>query len=130
MFRRVMPNFSPGHLIAALVLITLLFVVFDVLWHFLSHSYTDEFRAIDIVNPFITYSAISAHRSGSDIAGIEAAILAVLALAFNVRAMAHASREVLNNPVRAQFELETARRKQAQAAPLGSAALEAGAATS
>jgi ABC-type transport system involved in multi-copper enzyme maturation permease subunit len=130
MFRRVMPNFSPGHLIAALLLITLLLVVFDVLWRFLSHSYGDDFQPIDIVNPFITYPAVSAHRTGSEIAGIEAAILAGLALAFNVRAMAQTTREVLHNPVRAQIELEAARRNEAPVVPPAGAALEAEAAAS
>jgi hypothetical protein len=130
MFRRVMSNFSPGHLLAALVLINLLLIVLEFLWHFISRFQGDGFQPIDIVNPFLTYDAVVGHKFGSDLAGVEAGILAVLALAFNVRAMARATREVLNNPVRAQIELEAARRKQALVVPPASATLEAEAAAS
>jgi hypothetical protein len=130
MFRRVMSNFSPGHLLAALVLINLLLIVLEFLWHFISRFQGDGFQPIDIVNPFLTYDAVVGHKFGSDLAGVEAGVLAVLALAFNVRATARATREVLNNPVRAQIELEAARRKQALVVPPASATLEAEAAAS
>jgi hypothetical protein len=125
MFRRVMSNFSPGHLVAALVLINLLLIVLEFLWHFISRFQGDGFQPIDIVNPFVTYDAIVGHKPGSDLAGVEAAVLAILALAFNLRAMARATREVLNNPVRAQIELEVAHRERGHLVPMDTAALEA-----
>jgi hypothetical protein len=125
MFRRVMSNFSPGHLIAALVLTNLLLIVLEFLWHFISRFQGDGFQPIDIVNPFVTYDAIVGHKPGSDLAGVEAAVLAILALAFNLRAMARATREVLNNPVRAQIELEVAHRERGHLVPMDRAALEA-----
>jgi hypothetical protein len=124
-FRRVMSNFSPGHLLAALVLINLLLIVLEFLWHFISRFQGEGFQPIDIVNPFLTYDAIVGHKSGSDIAGVLAAILAVLALALNLRAMVRATRDVLHNPVRAQIELEAARREQGHLVPLDREALEA-----
>ena len=119
MFRRVMSNFSPGHLLAALVLINLLLIVLEFLWHFISRFQGEGFQPIDIVNPFLTYDAIVGHKSGSDIAGVEAAILAVLALAINVRAMARATREVLHNPVRARSSSRPPVANRRHACPAG-----------
>ncbi|HXY36882.1 MAG TPA: hypothetical protein VEI07_21825 [Planctomycetaceae bacterium] len=125
LFRRVMANFSPGHLLALLLLGTLLLIVLETLWHFLSSTHVRDFEPIDVVNPVITVGVVYDNKTSAGLAGIEAAIAAVLALVINWRAMFRAAREVLNNPVRAQIELEAVRRKEAQAAALAGGLLEA-----
>jgi hypothetical protein len=113
--RRVMRNFSPGHLIAILVLGNLLLILMDELWHFLSNFRDNSFQPIDVVNPFTAVDAIARGQFGSQASVLAVAIAAALAVAVNWRAMRHAIREVLNNPVRSQIELAAAHRKQAQA---------------
>jgi hypothetical protein len=130
LFRRVMTNFSPGHLFAALILTNLFLIVVETLWHFFTRFYSDGFQAIDVVNPFVTYGVVSGSKPGADLAIAEVAIAAVLALVINVRPMARAFREVFYNPVRAQIEADAARRQQEQTAPPESAALQAEPATS
>jgi hypothetical protein len=130
LFRRVMTNFSPGHLLALLVLGNLLLIVLEFLWHFLSGFRDNQFQPIDIVNPVVTIGELFNDRAGATLAPFEAVIGAVLALLINWRAVVGTTREVLENPVRAQIELEAARRNQTQAAPLEGAVLEAGATAS
>jgi hypothetical protein len=114
-FRRVMSAFSPGHLIAVLVLINVLLILSEYLWYFLSNFHGGEFQPIAIVNPIATYNAILDHRLGTDFAGVAVGIAAVLAVAINGQAIGRAIREVMNNPVRAEIELEAEQRKEAQA---------------
>jgi hypothetical protein len=123
LLRRVMSNFSPGHLFAVLVLLNLVLMALEFLWHFLTSFRDNSFQAVDIVNPFVAIDAVSAGHSGSALALPETAIFAVLAVMINWRAMWRAVHEVVNNPVRAQIELEAARRKAAQAAALQTAVL-------
>jgi hypothetical protein len=130
LFRRVMTNFSPGHLIALLLLCNLLLVLVEFLWHFLTNFRDDTFQAIDIVFPIITVSAILGGHGSLPLPEIEAGIVAVILLAMNGRAMVRAAREVLDNPVRAQIELEVARRNQTAPAAAESVALETGAVAS
>jgi hypothetical protein len=130
LFRRVMTNFSPGHLVALLVLCNLLLIVFEFLWHFLSGFGESSFRLIDIVNPVITIGYLTNDRTDATLAPIEAAVGALFALAINWRAIVHTIREVLGNPVRAQIELEAVRRKEAPATPTEGVVLEAGATAS
>jgi len=130
LFRRVMTNFSPGHLLALLVLGNLMLIVLEFLWHFLSGFRDNRFQPIDIVNPVLTITYLVNDRAEATLAPILAVIGAVLALLINWRAVVRAAREVLENPVRAQIELEAARRKEAQAAPPEGAVLEAGATAS
>jgi hypothetical protein len=130
LFRSVMANFSPGHLIALLLLINLLLVLLEFLWHFLSNFHDNTFQPIDIVFPIVTISAIMGDHANNSLPVIEGAIGAVLAIAINWRAMMRGFREVLHNPVRGEIELEVARRKEAQAVALTGAVLEPGAATS
>jgi hypothetical protein len=121
LLRRVMSNFSPGHLFAVLALANLVLMALEFLWHFLTSFRDSSFQAVDIVNPFITMDAVSAARPNSSLALPEAAIFALLAILINWRAMWRAMHEVVHNPVRAQIELEAARRKAAQAAALAAA---------
>jgi hypothetical protein len=114
-FRRVMSVFSPGHLIAVLVLINVLLIMLEFLWYFLAGIHDSDYHPIAVVNPFTTFNAIVTNRLGSDFAATALSITAVLAVAINWRAISRAIREVLNNPVRAQIEHEVARRKEAQA---------------
>jgi hypothetical protein len=114
-FRRVMSVFSPGHLIAVLVLINVLLILFEHLWYFLSNIHDDSFHPIAIVNPITTYNALLDPRLDTDFVGAAIAIAALLALAINGRALVQAVVEVLNNPVRAQIDREAARRKEVQA---------------
>ena len=130
LFRTVMTNFSPGHLIALLLLINLLLVLLEFLWHFLSNFRDNTFQPIDIVFPIVTINDIMEDHTNSSLPEIEGAIGAVLAIAINWRAMVRAFREILQNPVRGEIELEAARRKEVQAAALTGAVLEPGAATS
>jgi hypothetical protein len=130
LFRTVMTNFSPGHLIALLLLINLLLVLLEFLWHFLSNFRDNTFQPIDIVFPIVTINDIMEDHTNNSLPVIEGAIGAVLAIAINGRAMVRAFREVLRNPVRGEIELEVARRKEAQAAALTGMVLEPGAATS
>ncbi len=130
LFRTVMANFSPGHLIALLLLINLLLVVLEFLWHFLSNFRDNTFQPIDIVFPIVTISDILDDHTNNSLPVIEASIGAMLAVAFNLRAIARAFRDVLHNPVRGEIELEAARRRQAQAAALAGPVLEPSAATS
>jgi hypothetical protein len=115
LFRRVMSVFSPGHLIAVLVLINVLLIMLEFLWYFLSKNYTGEFQPIAIVNPITTFNAILDHRVDTVFASVAVAMVAVCAVAINMRAMARAVREVLNDPTRAQVDREADRRKEAQA---------------
>jgi hypothetical protein len=143
LFRRVLTGFSPGHLIAILLLGNLLLMLVEVLWHFLLGFHDNGFQPIDVVNPIITIGAIFDRTglAGSELAEVLVAIPAVLALVINIKPMVQAARAVLNNPIRAQIEFEAARRREAQAAtqvlaaqtgaaPVPAPALEAGAATS
>jgi hypothetical protein len=116
-FRRVMANFSPGHLLALLVLINLVLIVGEIFCHYLLHNFNNNgFMPFDVVNPVITIGYILDSRLDSDFAGLAVAVVAVLAVAVNWRAMVRAILEVVNNPVRAEIELEAARRRQAPAA--------------
>jgi hypothetical protein len=141
LFRRVLTSFSPGHLIAILLLGNLLLGLVEVLWHYLAGFRDRDFQPVDVVNPFVTIDAIfdRSGLQGSELAEFLVGIPAVLAILINIEAMRKAVRAVLDNPVRAQIELEAARRRQAQAvapaaapaaAPVGPPALEAGATTS
>jgi hypothetical protein len=125
LLRRVMSNFSPGHLFAVLALLNLVLMALEFLWHFLTSFRDSSFQAVDIVNPFITIDAVSAGRPNSALALTEAGIFAVLAILINWRAMWRAFGEVVNNPVRAQ--IEAARRKEMQAAVVQAAAPQAAA---
>ena len=99
-----------------LLLINLLLVLLEFLWHFLSNFRDNTFQPIDIVFPIVTINDIMEDHTNNSLPVIEGAIGGGASDRHQWAGDGPAFREVLRNPVRGEIELEVARRKEAQAA--------------